>query len=172
MFTRALDSIWISQRVRPAWRHRLIAVALTMLLSAVLLIVSVVWNLLVPLAGRYLPEPILQNSPLLIQLATVLGSILLFTLLYRALPHTRVRWRDVLPGAIVAGVLWDLGKRLFLYVIANFLTASNVVYGSVTAIIALLAWSYGSSLVFLYGAHVNVRRKLLREARSAAAGQK
>jgi uncharacterized BrkB/YihY/UPF0761 family membrane protein len=40
--------------------------------------------------------------------------------------------------------------------IAAYLSLSNLVYGSVAAIIAFLAWAYLSGLIFLFGAYLSV----------------
>ena len=82
-----------------------------------------------------------------------------------------MRWPDVLLGAVVAGLLWEVAKRIFLLLVTNYLTLSNLVYGSVTTIIAFLAWAYASSLIFLLGGYVNVRYRRRRQAQQAAAQQ-
>ena len=71
------------------------------------------------------------------------------------MPHVRLRWRDVLPGAILAGVLWQAAKQLSSLFIAGYLSTSNLIYGSVGAIIAFLMWTYVSSVILLFGALLN-----------------
>ena len=85
--------------------------------------------------------------------------------------ETIVGWR--LPfgiiGAILAGLLWELAKHVFIFFVSNFLTSSNIIYGSLTTIIAFLTWSYLSMLIFLFGGHVNERYKRRRQDRSSPA---
>jgi uncharacterized BrkB/YihY/UPF0761 family membrane protein len=56
---------------------------------------------------------------------------------------------EVQPGAIGAGVLWELAKKTFFFV-TTYLSTSNLVYGSVAAIIAFLSWAYLSGSPSFY----------------------
>jgi uncharacterized BrkB/YihY/UPF0761 family membrane protein len=55
-----------------------------------------------------------------------------------------------------AGLLWEFAKKAFLFFISSYLSVSNLVYGSVAAIIAFLLWAYLSGLIFLFGAFLSV----------------
>lgn len=162
MLTRAMDDLWEGVMVRPAWRHRALAILVTLSSAGLLLVASLAWGVVVPLLNRIVPDQIIRVSPYLNFMASALLSIALFALLYYMLPHMRMHWRDVLLGAVVAGLLWELAKRAFLFFVANYLTNTNVVYGSMTTIIAFLTWAYISSLIFLFGGHLNVRYKRRR----------
>ena len=65
-------------------------------------------------------------------------------------------WREILVGAIGAGVLWELAKKAFLSFVSAYISVSNMIYGSVAAIIAFLAWAYLSGLIFIFGAYLSV----------------
>lgn len=171
VLTRALDNMWETESIRPAWRHRALAIIITLGISIVLWIGTFAWSIAVPLATRFLPDDLFSLSPYLGDVGTALLSIVVFALLYYMLPHAKLRWRDVLLGAVVAGLLWEVAKRIFLILVTNYLTLSNLVYGSVTTIIAFLAWAYASSLIFLLGGHVNVRYRRRRLARQPRAQQ-
>ena len=166
MLTRAMDNIWEEAMVRPAWRHRAWAIVITLAISILLLIGSIAWTFLVPVLNRLLPERIIQVSPYLTVLASALLSVLLFLLLYWMLPHAKLSWHDVYIGAILAGLLWELAKHIFFFFVSNFLTSSNLIYGSLTTIIAFLTWAYVSMIIFLFGGHVNERYKRQRQDRS------
>ena len=84
-------------------------------------------------------------------------SIGTFVLMYRTMPHAPVRWRDVWPGGLIAGLLWEAGQQLFAWYLVNF-AAYNVIYGSVGAIIVFVLWSYLSAQVFLLGAEFTAER--------------
>jgi len=86
------------------------------------------------------------------------------------LPHGAATWRELLPGAIGAGFLWELAKKAFLFFVATYLSLSNLVYGSVAAIFAFLTWAYLSSLIFLFGAYLSVSYYQLKKQRREAAG--
>jgi membrane protein len=166
MLTRAMDNIWEEAMIRPAWRHRAWAIVITLAISILLLIGSIAWTFVVPVLNRLLPERIIQVSPYLTVLASALLSVLLFLLLYWMLPHAKLSWHDVYIGAILAGLLWELAKHIFFFFVSNFLTSSNLIYGSLTTIIAFLTWAYVSMIIFLFGGHVNERYKRQRQDRS------
>ncbi len=162
VLTRALDGIWSAGSNRPAWRHRAVAITLVMVFSVVLWTVSVAGSAAATLLFRLLPGFLSDHFVYLGFLGTAGLSVAVFAMLYYFLPHMRMSWHDIIWGAIIAGVLWEVAKRAFFFFVTHYLSLSNLVYGSVTAIIAFLAWSYASTLIFLFGAHVNVklRRRL------------
>ena len=84
-------------------------------------------------------------------------------MLYMLFPHGAATWREVLPGAVGAGVLWELAKKAFLSFVATYISISNLVYGSVATIIAFLLWAYVSSLIFIFGAYLSVSYWELRQ---------
>ncbi len=77
-------------------------------------------------------------------------TISLFTLLYKWLPNTKVSMREALPGAILAGVMWEGAKFGFAFLIPYF--EYDVLYGSIGAGVAVLSWIYFSSNIMLFGA--------------------
>jgi membrane protein len=89
-------------------------------------------------------------------LVAILLDIALFMVVYIMLPHGSSTWREILPGAIAAGMLWELAKKAFLCFVTTYVSVSNLVFGSVTAIIAFLTWAYLSGLIFLFGAYLSV----------------
>jgi membrane protein len=100
----------------------------------------------------------------------VLLNVALFMVLYMMLPHGASTWREVLPGAIGAGFLWELAKKVFLSFVSTYISVSNLVYGSVAAIIAFLAWAYLSGLIFLFGAYLSVAYFQLKQQQKETAG--
>ena len=84
-------------------------------------------------------------------LAPALFSVCAFILIYRLMPRTRVGWRDVWLGGLIAGLIWGVGKQIFAWYVGNVATY-NVIYGSVGAIIAFLLWCYLSGQILLLGA--------------------
>jgi len=172
MLTRAMDDLWEGVMIRPAWRHRALAILVTLATTALLLAASFAWGVVLPIVNRFVPDEIIRVSPYLNVFGTALLSVALFAVLYYMLPHMRLQWGDVLLGAVIAGLLWELAKRGFLFFVTNYLANTNVVYGSMTTIIAFLTWAYISSLIFLFGGHVNVRYKRRRQRRREAAARK
>jgi membrane protein len=65
------------------------------------------------------------------------------------MPNTEVTVRDTIPGAVVGGVLWEIAKYIFAWSLHYF--HYDQIYGSVGAVVAVLTWSYFSSLILLFG---------------------
>ncbi len=83
-----------------------------------------------------------------------LTSISVIALIYHhAVPRTQP-WHSVIPGSVLATVLWfsvTVGFRAYLQHFGDFAT----IYGSLGAGMALLVWMYMISLVVLVGAEFN-----------------
>jgi uncharacterized BrkB/YihY/UPF0761 family membrane protein len=85
--------------------------------------------------------------------------------------HGASTWRVILPGALAAGFLWELAKKAFLSLVATYISVSNMVYGSVAAMIAFLVWAYLSGLIFLFGAYLSVAYFQLKRQLKEPAGE-
>ena len=108
----------------------------------------------------------LQGSSFILVLAV-------FLLIYKFMPNTKTYWRYIWLGAVVAAVLFETAKNLFIFYLNTFASFENV-YGSLAPVIALLLWSYVSSLILILGAelsseyerlHNGVDRGILRHDR-------
>jgi uncharacterized BrkB/YihY/UPF0761 family membrane protein len=55
-----------------------------------------------------------------------------------------------------AGLLWEMAKKTFLAFVSAYISISNLVYGTLAAIIAFLVWAYLGSLILLFGAYLSV----------------
>ena len=157
VITRAMDRIWgadINHR-RSVWRHRTLAVLTVLLVAGLLMVATMVEGPALTIVNSLLPERLSRIGPYTDRFWAAFLNVVLFGVLYRFMPHVRLTWRDVLPGAILAGVLWQAAKQLFLLFIGRYLSSSNLVYGSVGAIIAFLLWTYVSSVILLFGSLLN-----------------
>ena len=85
-------------------------------------------------------------------IVSFLVTVLLFVVIYRFMPRAEVRLRDTLPGAVLGGLLWELAKYVFAWSLNYF--HYDQIYGSVGAVVAVLTWSYVSSLILLFGAQL------------------
>jgi membrane protein len=81
-------------------------------------------------------------------------SIAVIALIYHlAIPRTQ-SWRRVLPGAMLATLLWFIVTVTFGWYVTNYANYA-VIYGSLAAAIALLVWLYLVSIAVLIGAEFN-----------------
>jgi membrane protein len=74
----------------------------------------------------------------------------LFMMIYKVLPDTSVGWRDVWLGALLAALLFNVGKYLIGLYLARGAVASA--FGAAGSVIVVLVWVYYSSQIVLFGA--------------------
>ncbi len=154
----ALDRIW---HVPAAQKPSGIKALLQTRLMSFGLILGVTFLLMVSLAvsagvaafggwaGGLLPgwEVLLHVINLAI---SVCVTTVLFAMIYKLMPSTKIAWHDVWIGAAVTAVLFELGKLLIgLYLGKSGVTQTFAAAGS---LVVLLAWVYYAAQVFLLGA--------------------
>lgn len=99
--------------------------------------------------------------------AIILTSmILVFALLYRYTPSKRLRWKEVIPGAIFATIGWIVVSIGFSFYVNNFANYSRL-YGSIGAVIVLLTWLYLTSITIMIGGELNAALAFDRKAKRA-----
>jgi membrane protein len=90
-------------------------------------------------------------------LIALLTTIAVLALIYHhGLPRTQP-WHRVVPGSVLATVLWFASTSVFGWYLRHF-ADYGVIYGSVGTAAALLVWLYLISLVILIGAEFNAVR--------------
>jgi membrane protein len=87
---------------------------------------------------------------------STLVSVGVFALAYRVLTVASVRWKDVLPGAVVAAIAWTILLLLGTWLVKRHIDQATAVYGVLAWVIGLLAWISLVAQVFLFGAEINV----------------
>jgi membrane protein len=163
VFTRTMDRVWRVEDARTVWRYRGLAILFAMTISLLLLLASFVEGIISTVFSVLLPETWMLFRTMSSQWGATVMNVFLFVLLYYFLPHVELSWRDVLPGALAAGFLWEGAKHGLLVFVANFLSRTNVVYGSLATIMVFLTWTYVSSFIFLFGTYLNVEYVSVRK---------
>jgi membrane protein len=177
---RALTVAWDADR-----HHRLVHGKLVDLFAVLVLpglaIVSVGASGVID-AARFVVEQAGQMIPVIGYFATESGagvigrfvplavSTLTFALTYVLLPNTPVPWREALPGAALAAVLFEILKVGFAWYATNLATF-NVVYGSLGTVIAAMLWIYLSAIVLLIGAEFATEFYRMRHRELEVAGE-
>lgn len=87
-------------------------------------------------------------------LVSWLMIFLLFLILYRWVPTTKVHWHATLWGALTASISWRIAIAGFGWYVSSGLGRYQLVYGSLGAIVALLFLIFIVSLITLFGAHL------------------
>ena len=75
---------------------------------------------------------------------------ILFAVIFKVLPDAKIKWKDIMAGAIATAVLFMIGK----FAISFYISKSNVggTYGTAGSLVVLLVWIYYSSIILYYGA--------------------
>jgi membrane protein len=89
-------------------------------------------------------------------------SFAIFLLLYKFIPNTKTFWRYVWPGALLAAILFEIAKNLFILYLDQFASYESV-YGSVASVIILLVWIYFSAFILILGAEFGAEYGRMRE---------
>ena len=118
-----------------------VVVVVPILVNAVLAIQSIEW--------------VAMTSSWMVFIVVLIG---MFLLIYHFAPALHERgWRDLLPGAIAAAVLFLIASVGFSLYVANF-GKYDKQYGSLGAVVITLLWLYIGSYIFLLGAEINAQR--------------
>jgi membrane protein len=161
---RALNRIW-GTTSRTFWHGRALTIGMIGIIGLLLALSVVVTSVVVTLremTGSLSPRQV-AGYPMLLSAGSVfwqgifaaisfLVTVVLFVVVYRFMPKAEVTLRDTLPGAVLGGLLWELAKYTFAWSLNYF--HYDQIYGSVGAVVAVLSWSYVSSLILLFGAQL------------------
>jgi membrane protein len=167
----AVNHAWGVERGRSFWGHRLFSLLMMIaaggLIMAALILVgaskvssehSQFWDLYPRIAWL---SGWIGRSWTYVMFVGVVGLIFYFV------PNTKVRFRDVWPGAVWTAILWRLALGAFSWWVTNFARAS--VHGSIATVVWFLVWVYISSVLLLYGVEVTaIYARLRREYRELA----
>jgi len=94
----------------------------------------------------------------LMRLFPFLMTWILFTILYIALPNTRVEFLSALMAGVIAGTIFLFVQWFYIYAQMG-MSRYNVIYGSFAALPLLLFWLRASWLIVLLGAELSFARQ-------------
>jgi len=156
---RGINRAYDQEETRPSWKITAVSLYFTLELA-----VAITFSLILIVFGKILGTQLfhfLGFSDVSLKvwsyvgyIITLVTTILVFISLYYNTPNRRLKFREVIPGAVVASLGWVIISIAFSYYIDNFGNYSKV-YGSLGGIIALLMWLYVSSIIILMGAEIN-----------------
>ncbi|MDY3208319.1 YihY/virulence factor BrkB family protein [Clostridium baratii] len=139
-----------------------IALALTIICTLAMLVFG---DLIGEFLNRFLPFEHLINFiwNILRYVIIIAMMIVVFAMIYKVAPAKRIKFRSVLPGAIVTTIGWLIASLAFSYYVNNFSNYSRL-YGSLWAVFVLMTWLFMTSIVFILGVEINSvleKRKLM-----------
>lgn len=159
---KSINEIWqIKVKAKKGWLKIIIdrllsfsmILGLGFLLMASLILSSVIGLLMGKLGyflEEYLPDINLQMINLINTGVSFLVITILFGCVFAFLPDAKVRFRDVLWGAIFTALLFFLGKSLISMYLSSNATASS--FGAAGSIIILLSFVYYAAAILYFGA--------------------
>ena len=118
-----------------------------------LLLVSLVISAALAALGKFfggflpMPEFVLSAINFMVSLA---GTAVLFALIFRYVPGTKIAWKAVWIGATVTALLFTIGKFLIGLYLGK--AAVGSAYGAAGSLIVVIVWVYYSAMIFLFGA--------------------
>ena len=139
---------------------RLISLGLT-----IGLIISVVVAILLPVLGDVILQlvgsiiGITAGMGILLHVLRWLISIIVLTtfimLLYRFAPNKKIPFKHIIPGALLASLLWQVISFGFSIYVSNFGNYSAT-YGTLGGVIILMTWFFLTGLILMLGASITV----------------
>ncbi len=172
---RTLNKAYDVSERRPYWKVKGISIVYTVGLSIVICLAFV---LLVfgQMIGRYafgvldIPDSFEALWGPLKYILTLVIMCSVFALLYYTAPNRRMRFYDVLPGALFTTIGWVVISLSFSYYVNHFSNYTTT-YGSLGGIIILLIWLYLSSVLILLGGEINAALTLDKEGKAKTEGK-
>lgn len=154
----SLNAMW-DVRGQRSWGRRFSDYLAVMLIAPILLLVAGSASVFIrtqfdAIVGRFeivgILGPLVLNALKLTPLILVWA---LFTLIYMAMPNTRVRFGAAAVGAAIGGLLYQLVQWIYIDLQVG-VSKQNAIYGSFAALPLFLAWVQASWTIVLFGAEL------------------
>jgi YihY family inner membrane protein len=145
-----MEQVWnLPGPARPGYLQRLGRALLFLGLLGCAVVVTTLLTSLSTYGHRTLP---------LVVLAEVIAAAVnagMFLGAFRILTPKGIPARDLVRGAVVAGILWTVLQVLGVYLVHHFLHSDST-YGVFATVLGLVAWLYVAAEVTVYSAEINV----------------
>lgn len=156
----SINTIWgLKPKPKKGWlkllKNRFLSFSLIISLGFLLLvslaITSVIDGIGTRLMARF-PDVAVIIFYIINLILTLLIVSVIFAVIFRVLPDAKIKWRDVIVGAVTTAILFMIGK----FGISFYISQTNVgsTYGAAGSLVILLIWVYYSSLILYFGAEL------------------
>lgn len=129
----------------------------------VIILVAIVIALLVMVFGNVIVDLLLADIPplhivvrFIMHFRFLISWVILtfiFAMIYAFVPSRKLRFKQQLPGAAFAAVLWSAASFAFAVYVDHFNGFGT--YGSLTTVVILMLWFYMLMYILMIGAHIN-----------------
>lgn len=158
----ALDKAYDIEKGRAFWKHRLIAIGLTLVVATLMILVMILlpvgtgvtrWMLRNEMVGDL---AVIAINTFRYTIALALMFILL-AVIYHFGPSFRSKFQSITPGAVFTVAVWVLLGFAFRMYLTKFGGADSYdkMYGAVAGAVILLLLFYLDAVVLLVGAEIN-----------------
>jgi membrane protein len=158
-FIRAMNDAFDVKETRSFIKSRLISIGLTLGL-----IVAVIIAMILPVFGKVImnfAENFIDIPNGMQVLITVLRWVIAFAImvsilaiLYKVAPNKHYPFKQVIPGALAATVMWLLISLGLSYYVSNFGNYSAT-YGSLGGVIVMMLWFFLTGLALVIGGEIS-----------------
>lgn len=154
----SINFIWgLKPKPKKGWlkliKNRVLSFSLVISLGF-LLVVSLAITAIIDAFGERLkrgfPDLSVVFFYIINQVVTLAVITLIFSVIFKVLPDAKIRWKDVIAGALVTALLFMLGKLLISFYIGQ--TSIGSTYGAAGSLVVLLIWTYYSAMILYFGA--------------------
>jgi YihY family inner membrane protein len=147
----AMAEIWnIPSRQRPRFWARQVRGLLLLVVFAVGLAATSLLTWLGSYGGKAVAVALINLA------AAAAVNVGLFLLVFRVLTPRQVPTRQLVAGALGAGVAWQALQAVGGYLVGHYLRHTSQVYGVFAIVLGLLLWLYLGARLTLYAAELNV----------------
>lgn len=158
-FIHSMNIAFDVEETRSFIKTRLLAIAMTLGM-----IIALVVALLLPVFGDVILDftkmilPIPDSMEVLFRILrwviSIAVMVVILAVMYRFAPNKHYPFSQVIPGAVVATLIWQLISLGFAFYVSHFGNYAST-YGSLGGVIILLLWLFLTGLALVIGGEIN-----------------
>jgi len=151
---QAFNTIWFVKRSRTIHRQIIDYIGIFLLLPFVVVITSGL-SLFLQTFSTLMPDMLLigKTMSFILHVSPIILAIIIFMLLFKLMPNTRVKWRHTFLPSILTGIVFMAVEWGYVHYQIK-LSAYNAIYGSFAAIPLFMLWMQISWYICLFGAQL------------------
>jgi membrane protein len=153
----ALNTVFKVEKERPLLQGKLLDLGMVFGLG-LLLLLSLALTATITIARKFSEEwfgDLYVLADVLLTVAYFVGppivSALIFMVLYKVVPHAEVGWKQAIPGAALAAIVFEVLKVGFAQYVSQF-GNYDAVYGTLGFVIVFMFFAYISAQIVIFGA--------------------
>jgi membrane protein len=155
---------------KPGFLHRQLRALLLLFATIAPLLIAAILGVFGRPLRHWIADQLGEAHPfhglwtLFFPVAAFVLSLAALTMIYRVARPQETSLRDVIPGAVIATLLWWLADILFGFYVKR--VPYSIVYGGLAAVIGLLIWMNLSAIIIFLGAAWNAEAASVRANRA------